>query len=561
MDALVLGNAKLLIGAALVLAGILSSVLASRFGAPLLLVFLVIGMLAGEEGLLGIAFRDLSAAYTIGSLALAVILFDGGLRTRAAALREAWAPAVLLATVGVLVTAGLTALAASPLLGLGLAESLLLGAVIASTDAAAVFFLLRAGGLHLGRRVAATLEIESGSNDPMAVFLTLFLVGILLSPEQASVPEALGFLLGQLLVGAAFGLAGGRLLVAALNRLPLPGGLHPVFAVAFAVALFALANAASGSGFLAAYLAGLVVGNRPVRAFASVLNLQDAATWLAQIVMFLVLGLLASPLSLLAHLGAALAVAAFLMLVARPAAVWLCLAPFLFAPRERLFIAWVGLRGAVGIFLASIPLLVGLPQGTLFFDVAFVVVLASLLIQGWTLRPVARALGVALPRLDPVIERVELDLPGQLALELVGYPVAPEAAILRGARLPRSARLALVVRERGGADAGAGGRDPRRRPRVLPRPARAGGPARLALRAARRPPRRRSARSSAPSSSTPPCRSPRSPATTAWRCPRSFAGGARPSSSPSASTTRPRWGTRSSCREPGSRCATWTRSG
>lgn len=447
VEAIALSNTALLIGALLVLAGIVSSVLASRFGAPLLLVFLVLGMLAGEEGLLGIAFRDLSAAYALGALALAVILFDGGLRTRLKALREVLAPAFLLATVGVVLTALLTALAARALLALGWVESLLVGSVIASTDAAAVFFLLRAGGLHLNRKVASTLEVESGSNDPMAVFLTLFLVGLLLAPEGGSPLAALGFFLGQLLLGLALGLIGGLALVAALNRLPLPGGLHPVFAVAAAVAIFALTNALSGSGFLAAYVAGLVVGNRPVRDFASVLNLQDAATWLAQIVMFLVLGLLASPAKLAQHLLPALGVAAFLMFIARPLAVWPCLWPFRYAWRERLFIAWVGLRGAVGIFLASIPLLVGLPEGSVYFDVAFVVVLASLIVQGWTLRPVARALGVALPRLDPAIERVELDLPGQLGLELVGYPVAPEAAILKGGKLPRSARLALVVRE------------------------------------------------------------------------------------------------------------------
>lgn len=447
MEAISLSNTALLVGALLVLAGIVSSVLASRFGTPLLLVFLIIGMLAGEEGLFGIAFRDLAAAYSIGSLALAVILFDGGLRTRLHALREVLAPAFLLSTLGVLITALLTAFAARALLGLSWVESLLVGSVVASTDAAAVFFLLRAGGLHLGRKVASTLEVESGSNDPMAVFLTLFLIEILLAPEAMNLPSALGFFLAQLLIGVACGLLGGLLAVLALNRLPLPGGLHPVFAVALAVMIFALTNALSGSGFLAAYVAGLVVGNRPVRDFASVLNLQDAATWLAQIVMFLVLGLLASPAKLAQHLLPALGVAAFLMFIARPLAVWPCLWPFRYAWRERLFIAWVGLRGAVGIFLASIPLLVGLPEGSVYFDVAFVVVLASLIVQGWTLRPVARALGVALPRLDPAIERVELDLPGQLGLELVGYPVAPEAAILKGGKLPRSARLALVVRE------------------------------------------------------------------------------------------------------------------
>jgi cell volume regulation protein A len=447
MESLTSTNWMLLLGAALVLVGVLSSVLANRFGTPLLLVFLVIGMLAGEDGPGGIRFDNVALAYFIGSLALSVILFDGGLRTRAASVREALAPAGLLATVGVLITALLTGVAATLLLGLGWLEGLLLGAVLASTDAAAVFFLLRAGGLHLKRRVAATLEIESGSNDPMAIFLTLLFLELILAGSEASGWMAAGLFLSQLVIGAALGIAGGLLIASALNRLELPAGLHPLFAVASAVTLFALTNTLGGSGFLAAYLAGLVVGNRPVRAFANVLNVQDAATWLAQIVMFLVLGLLASPLRLLDYLLPALGVAAFLMLVARPAAVYACLLWFPFGKRERGFIAWVGLRGAVGIFLASIPLLAGLPNADLFFNVGFVVVLVSLVVQGWTLNFAAHRMGVALPRKDPETRRVELDLPGQLELELVGYPVAPDCALLKGAALPKSARLNLVVRQ------------------------------------------------------------------------------------------------------------------
>jgi potassium/hydrogen antiporter len=447
MESLTSTNWLLLLGAALVLIGVLSSVLANRFGTPLLLVFLVLGMLAGEEGPGGIRFDNVALAYFIGSLALAIILFDGGLRTRAASVREALLPAGLLATVGVLLTAVLTGIAAAWLLDLGLLEGLLLGSVLASTDAAAVFFMLRAGGLHLKRRVAATLEIESGSNDPMAIFLTLLFIELILAGSEASGWMAAGLFLTQLVLGAALGIAGGLLIATSLNRLTLPAGLHPLFAVASAITLFALTNTLGGSGFLAAYLAGLVVGNRPVRAFANVLNVQDAATWLAQIVMFLVLGLLASPLKLLDTLWPALAVAAFLMLVARPVAVYACLLALPFGKRERGFIAWVGLRGAVGIFLASIPLLAGLENAELFFNIGFVVVLVSLVVQGWTLNIAAHRLGVALPRKDPETRRIELDLPGQLELELVGYPVAPDCALLKGATLPKSARLNLVVRQ------------------------------------------------------------------------------------------------------------------
>lgn len=433
----------------LVLMGIASSLLARRFGAPLLLVFLFLGMLLGEEGPGGIQFNDVRFAYLLGSLALAIILFDGGLRTRIANVRGAMAPATTLATAGVLLTAAGTAVAAHLLLGLGWVQSLLLGSIVASTDAAAVFFLLRAGGLHLQRRVGATLEVESGSNDPVAVFLTMLLTGWIASEGAVDTMDFLVRLGQQAGLGALLGLLGGLALAYALNRLALPAGLHPVLAMAGAVAVFAFSNAMGGSGFLSVYLAGLVVGNRPVRAYASIVSVQDATTWLAQMVMFLVLGLLVTPSELLVVLWPALGVAAALMFVVRPLAVTLCLLPFGYRRREVSFIGWVGLRGAVGIFLASIPLLVQLPNASLYFNVAFVVVLASLLVQGWSLRLAAGWLHVALPRRDPPSRRIELDLPGQLEFEMVGYRVEADSAVLRGGRLPGWARPTLVVRDGG----------------------------------------------------------------------------------------------------------------
>jgi cell volume regulation protein A len=446
MDSLHASDWLLLGGAVLVLAGIGSSLIASRVGAPLLLVFLALGMLLGEDGPGGIAFDDVGTAYLIGSLALAVILFDGGLRTRIAHVRNALWPGGLLATVGVMVTAALTALAAVALLEVDYVAGLLLGAIVASTDAAAVFFLLRANGLHLQRRVGATLEIESGSNDPFAVFLTVMLTGWIAAQGGTTWMQMGLTLLMQFSIGTILGTLGGIGIAQALNRLQLPAGMHPLLAVAGAVALFALTNLLGGSGFLAVYLAGLVVGNRPVRAFANVLSVHDAVTWLAQLVMFLVLGLLVTPSQLLGSLLPALGIAAFLMLVARPIAAILCLAPFGFRKREITFVSWVGLRGAVGIFLASIPLLAGIEQARIFFNVAFVVVLVSLLVQGWTLSLAARVLGVALPRRDPPTRRIELDLPGQIEFEMVGYRVATDCAVLRGGRLPGWARVALVVR-------------------------------------------------------------------------------------------------------------------
>ncbi len=435
----------ILLGALLVLAGIMSSLVAMRFGAPLLLVFLVVGMLAGEAGPLGLKFDDVGTTYLVGSIALALILFDGGLRTRFAIFRSVFAPAITLATVGVLLTAALTAPVAAWTLDLSFVEALLVGAVVASTDAAAVFFLIHAGGLRLPPRIAATLEVEGGSNDPFAVLLTVLLVEFL-SIGERSWQHVLMVLAEQAVLGAVLGVLGGRAIAFVLNRLALAQGLHAPFVATTALVIFGLAAAVHASGFLAVYIAGLVVGNRPTRAHNTVVVFLDAATWLAQIVMFVLLGLLVWPQRLLATLGPALAIAMMLMLIARPVAVFLCLAPFRFRWREKAFIAWVGLRGAVGIFLASIPLLVGLPHAHLYFDIAFVVVLASLLIQGWTIAFAARRLRVALPRQDVLPRRVELDLPGQLAQEIVGYPLTPNSPFLRRGLLPSWARPTLIVR-------------------------------------------------------------------------------------------------------------------
>jgi len=436
----------LLSGALIALLGIGSSLVARRFGAPLLLVFLALGVALGPEGV-GFTIAA-GSVYTIGALALAVILFDGGLQTRLAPLRPAILPSLGLATAGVGLTALLTALAAMWLFELGFIEALLLGAVLASTDAAAVFFLLRGAGLALPRRLKGVLEIESGSNDPMAVFLTVLLCSWLALGEVGS-PGALALsLVTQMGLGLLLGVLGGGLIAAGLNRLALPEGLHPLFALAGAVGLFAATNHLGGSGFLAVYVAGLVLGQRPVRAIANVTTVLHAATWLAQGGMFLLLGMLVVPSDLLDVLAPALALAAFLMLLARPAAVAVCLAPFGFPKREIGFVGWVGLRGAVSIFLATLPLLMDLPNATLYFNVAFVVVVTSLLVQGWTLKPAARLFGVALPRREASIRRIELDLPGQLDYELVGYRVGPTSAVLStNAELPGWARPAMVVRD------------------------------------------------------------------------------------------------------------------
>jgi potassium/hydrogen antiporter len=436
----------ILLGAVLVMAGILSSLLALRFGAPLLLFFLFIGMVAGEAGPGGLRFDDVHTTYVVGSVALALILFDGGLKTRFQAIRAVLAPSMVLATIGVLLTALITAPVAKYALDLNWTQALLTGAVVASTDAAAVFLLVHAQGLRLRPRVGATLEVESGTNDPFAVFLTLTLVKLLSLGGASAGHVAIEFV-QEAVLGTLIGVVGGRLVVLAMNRVALPQGLHAPFVCTAALVIFGLAQIAHASGFLAVYLAGIIIGNRPTRAHNSVVTFLDAATWLAQIVMFVMLGLLVSPERLVGSIIPAVGVALVLMFVARPVAVFLCLQPFRFNWREKMFVSWVGLRGAVAIFLASIPMLVGLPKASLYFDVAFVVVIISLLFQGWTLAFAARKLHVALPRTDKGPRRIELDLPGQLEQQLVGYAVRPKSLYLKRNLIPSWSKPTLVIRD------------------------------------------------------------------------------------------------------------------
>ena len=447
MHGLDLVNTAIFVGAALVMLGIFSSLIATRAGAPLLLVFLVVGMLAGQDGPGGIVFNDYSLTYLVGMIALSIVLFDGGLRTRLAAFRGVLAPSLLLATVGVIVTASVVGAVGWLMLDLDPGGALLLGTIIASTDAAAVFFLLRTGGLRLQHRVGATLEIESGTNDPIAVFLVIILTQLILAGGHTPASELAMELVMEAVVGAVFGLAGGFALVAMLNGLAMPGGLHPLFVVAGAVTISAVTSLVGGSGLLAVYIAGLVMANRPVRAYPSIVGFHDAVTWLCQIVMFLMLGLLVTPSTLWDYAPQGLLVALVLTLVARPLAVLICTFGSGFSLKEKAFISWVGLRGAVSIFLATIPMLAGVPNATAYFNIAFFVVLVSMLVQGSTLTTAARRLGVALKQLTHAVSRVEIDVPGQTEQEIVGYPVTADSVILGLNRLPGWARVVMVVRK------------------------------------------------------------------------------------------------------------------
>jgi cell volume regulation protein A len=450
-NALELAHTLILLGAFLLLLSIFVGLVSSRIGAPLLLAFLALGMFFGEDGPGGIFFDNYFAAYVIGSIALAIILFDGGLRTEFSNFRIAAWPALLLATVGVVVTAALTGVAARWLLQLDWIESFLIGAVVGSTDAAAVFFLLHVHGLDIKPRVRSVLEVESGLNDPMALFLTVFCVELLLA-EQAE-PSwwlALDFV-NQIAGGAALGLAAGFALVWLINRLQLAAGLYPILAMSWALFIFGGAQMVGASGFLAVYLAGLVIGNRRHRAAQLIDRFHDGLAWLAQMVMFVMLGLLVTPSDLLPTLLPSVLIAAFLVVIARPVAVVLCLLPFRFAWNEHAFIAWVGLRGAVAIFLGTIPVLAGLQNASIYFEVAFAVVLVSLVVQGWTLARAARLLDVELPPLPRTAARIDIDLPASGERDLLIYTAGPGSRIaLRGVRrlLQReNTSLVGVVRE------------------------------------------------------------------------------------------------------------------
>ena len=421
------GNSLILISAGLILLSIFAGLLSSRVGAPLLLVFLALGMMAGEDGPGGIQFSDFGAAYIIGATSLAIVLFDGGLRTPLATLRTAAAPAAMLATVGVALTAGIVAVAAHFLLDMSWIGALLIGSTIASTDAAAVFFLLQSGGINLARRVRATLEAESGLNDPMAVFLTIscieLIAGGALTLGWGDAGGLVVKFIFEMAGGGIAGIAGGYAMVTLINRLKLDSGLYPIFALAAALFIFAGTQTAGASGYLAVYLAGVVVGNRRHRARQVIERFQDGIAWLSQIAMFVMLGLLVTPHLLVASLLPALAIAGVLIFVARPIATVLCLLPFGFRRREQAFVAWVGLRGAIPIFLASIPVMANVPQARLYFDIAFVVVFVSLIVQGWTVATMAHFLRIALPPEPAPPARYDIDLPTDVGRDMVAFAV------------------------------------------------------------------------------------------------------------------------------------------
>jgi len=440
----------ILLAAVLILLGIMSSKASARLGLPVLVLFLIVGMLAGEGGVGGIAFDSPGIAHALGTLALAMILYDGGLQTPLESVRAVWKPATLLATLGVLVTAVITGLAAAWILGLPILMGLLIGAIVGSTDAAAVFAQLRNSGIHIRKRLKATLEVESASNDPMAIFLTVGLLEVLVNDLPPGAGLLTMFVL-QMGIGAAVGLAVGFSTVRVINHIHLQAsGMYPVLVTACGLLAFGVAASLGGSGFLAIFVAGVVVGNSRIVFQRGTFLFHDGLAWLSQITMFVVLGLLIDPKALLDVWFEGLLIAIVLSFVARPLAVVPMLLPFRFDWREITLVSWVGLRGSVPIVLAIFPLIYGLPGAPLIFNVVFFVVLLSAIVQGSTLATFARRLGLA--EAPPVAPAATLEITSleNVNADIVEYTLAADCRAvgrrLSQMALPDSTVIAMVTR-------------------------------------------------------------------------------------------------------------------
>lgn len=436
----------LLGAAALLLLSVIVSGAWSRLGIPSLLLFLVIGMLAGSEGPGGIAFDDAEAAQSLGVVALVFILFSGGLDTDWKKVRPVVKEGLALSTAGVLLTAVVVGGFAHLVLGFTLVEGILLGGIVSSTDAAAVFSIFRSLGTRLRGRLTHLLEFESGSNDPMAVFLTVAMLLLIANPESSPL-GLVGFFVQQMVFGAVAGYLFGRLTALLLNRIRLDhDGLYPVMTLGMVLFCYAATAAAGGNGFLAVYIAGIVVGNTRTVHHDSVSRFHDGIAWLMQISMFLALGLLVFPSNLNGVVGEGLAISAVLILVARPIGVFLTLLPMRVPFRECMLVSWVGLRGAVPIILATFPLLAGVPQADYIFNMVFFIVLTSALVQGTTLIRVARWLGLDEPPAPPAPAEAR-PAPSQEILEVeLGKECAATGRRIVDLDLPPDLILALVRR-------------------------------------------------------------------------------------------------------------------
>ena len=434
----------------LLLISIFASKAATRLRVPALLLFILVGMLAGSEGPGGIEFDNAWAAQLLGVLALAFIIFSGGLHSSWKSISPVLLPGISLSTVGVLVTAVLVGLFAHFLLGFSLLTGLLLGAIVSSTDAAAVFSVMSSSGVRLKGRLKDLLEFESASNDPMAVILTLGFIHLITNPE-ASFWSMVFLLIKQMALGLIIGYAMGRAIVFTVNRLRLDyEGLYPVLTLSLVLFTFGVTATLGGSGFLAVYIAGLIMGGSEFVNKKSLTRFHDGMAWLLQITMFLILGLLVCPSELIPVVISGVLVSIFLIFIARPLGVFLSL-PFGKASlSEKTFISWVGLRGAVPIILATFPLLAGVPHADLLFNLVFFIVITSILLQGTTIPLVARWLGLDAPSVKEPTKQFEFEFPYDEESEKVQF-VLPGGSPAAGKQvveltLPKSALIMLISR-------------------------------------------------------------------------------------------------------------------
>lgn len=440
----------LLVASILLLAGVVASKASSRLGVPALLLFIAVGMLAGSEGPGGIPYDDPRSAQFLGAVALAFILFAGGLDTDLNTVSKVIWQGLSLSTIGVTITAALAGWFAAAILKFSWLEGLLLGSIVSSTDAAAVFAVLRTQRVGLKGTTKPLLEFESGSNDPMAVFLTVAVIGLLREPNASWISVLPMFAL-QMTVGVVMGFAVGRAAVFLLNRLKLETeGLYPVCTIATVLFAYSATALLQGSGFLAVYVAGIVMGNADFIQKRSLIRFHDGLAWLMQIVMFLVLGLLVFPSRLIPIALPALLISLFLMLVARPVAVFTALAAARMRFRQKLLISWVGLRGAVPIVLATFPYVAGLPRADVFFNIVFFIVLTSVLLQGTSLTVVARWLRLDAPLPQRRKYPLEFVPAEKTSSDLVNFTVSQRSAVvgkrIMDMQLPKSALVVLLSR-------------------------------------------------------------------------------------------------------------------
>ena len=434
----------------LLLLSVLASKAAANLGVPALLLFLVLGMLAGSDGPGGIYFDDAHLAQSLGVVALALILFSGGLDTEWSSVRPVLWKGLALSTAGVLITTAVVGLFARVVLGFSLLEGILLGAIVSATDAAAVFSVLRARGVGLKGHVRPLLELESGSNDPMAVFLTTGVVGIISDPATSAF-SLIPMFIRQMTLGAVLGYSIGKLIILLINRLRLEfEGLYPVLTLSLILLTYGATASLGGNGFLAVYIAGLVMGKNDFIHKRSVMRFHDGLAWLMQIAMFLVLGLLVFPSHLLPIVGVGLLGSLFLMLVARPVSVFLTLAFSGMRFNEKVMISWVGLRGAVPIVLATFPLLARMPRSEIIFDLVFFIVLTSILLQGTSLPLFAKWLKLEAPVRDKPNYPLELEPAAGIKSQLVDVEVPNASAVIGkqivGAGFPKDALIVLIGR-------------------------------------------------------------------------------------------------------------------